>query len=96
MGFHLVFEPDGGSVFCLPAESVPELVCDDTFQNKVEKGMKNKCVLFELDPKVKLITRRNSSTVNKTSNFWQLAGLNCLCGASINVTNIDAGRVISL
>lgn len=34
VGVHLVLEPDGGAVFRLPAESVPELVCEDTFWNK--------------------------------------------------------------
>lgn len=48
MGVHLVFEPDGSTVFRLPAKSVPELVCEDTFQNKGGEGMKNKCILLLL------------------------------------------------
>lgn len=38
VGVHLVLEPDGSTVFGLPAESVPELVCEDAFQNKGGNG----------------------------------------------------------
>lgn len=52
MGVHLVFEPDGRTILCLPAESVPELICEDTFPNKGGKGIKNKRILLQPDPGV--------------------------------------------
>lgn len=52
MGVHLVFEPDGSAVVCLPAESVPELVCRDTLRNTGGKGVKIKRILLQRDPRV--------------------------------------------
>lgn len=52
MSVHLVFEPGGSAVVCLPAESVPELVCRDTLRNTGGKGVKNKRILLQRDPSI--------------------------------------------